>query len=262
MSELVGAGLTALAIGCFLGAPMILGHGLWRLRRPRLCLTLWYLALAIGVFSLVGAAVTTVAVGTLALQGTAVSSWPGTTAEILTGWVTLALLGPVVGIIATQAVVLVRAERVQRMLFERLVAAPGVRIERIDGVPVYIVPSDDLVAVGLRRRGPRLLVSRGVLDALTAPEVAALVAHEQAHLRGLHDVALRVAALNLACLPTHASARALSRSTALLVELAADRSAAARTTHACTASALRTLATRTTSPATARSLRLRAALLG
>ena len=105
-----------------------------------------------------------------------------------------------------------------------------------------VVASDELLALthGLRR--PRILLSTGLLDALSQPELAAVLAHERCHLRGRDPRRLlltRMLSAYACYLPSaaHAANRA-----ALRLELAADRAALAHADRTSVAAALLKLA--------------------
>ena len=253
---LIGVGVVAFAV-----APRVLGHGRWRLRHPQLCLTLWYVVFLGGVASSVVAAVLSVISGVLAYRTTNQVPELGPTVDVIAAWLALGVSGPVLSVVLTQVGAMVVTERQSRSRFSRLTQCEGCRPQVISGIEAWVVPGPDITAVSLRRRGPQIAVTSAVVELLSPAELVALLEHERAHLRGLHDIAARLAALNAACLPSMLTPRSLSRSTALLVELAADQAAARRTSTSTTISALRTLAAACTSTAEATTLELRAALL-
>lgn len=91
-------------------------------------------------------------------------------------------------------------------------------------------------------RQSRLVLSQGVLDALPADQLDAVVAHEEAHLRGRHDLLLEFFAVVTRAVPGPLrSAEALAE-VRLLVEALADRAAVRRSGEVATARALITLA--------------------
>lgn len=86
-------------------------------------------------------------------------------------------------------------------------------------VPVaYCVP-------GLRRS--RVVVSAGMLGALGEDEVAAVLAHERAHLRARHDLVLEAFSALRQAFPRWVSSAAALAEVRLLVEVLADRAAVA-----------------------------------
>ncbi len=91
-------------------------------------------------------------------------------------------------------------------------------------------------------RRSRLVLTQGVLDALPAEQLDAVVAHEEAHLRGRHDLLLEFFEVITRAVPGPLrSAEALAE-VRLLVEALADRAAVHRSGEVATARALLTLA--------------------
>lgn len=85
---------------------------------------------------------------------------------------------------------------------------------------------------------PRVVVSRGALATLAADELAAVLAHERAHVRGRHDLVVRPFAAWEATFPFLRPARAATAAVSLLVEMLADDVAARRTSPRSLARAL------------------------
>jgi Peptidase family M48 len=113
-------------------------------------------------------------------------------------------------------------------------SAGGVRVRLLDHplAAAYCLP-------GLR---PRIVVSRGVIDALSRAELCAVVAHERAHARGRHDLVIQPFRAWRQTFPFLAAGRAALAAVELLVELAADNAAVRRGHRAPLASALQALA--------------------
>ena len=249
--------LTLIVLGSFAGAPHLLGRGGWRLRRPRLCLTLWYGLFLTGTACSVAAIVSSVVLGVRARTAAQGRAWPGPTADTIAAWIALGLAGAVLSLVGTKAAAMLVAERRLRSDFTRLTQHARCRRERIAGLTVHVLNSDGFVVCALRRRGGELIVSTAVTQRLSAAELYALLEHERAHLRGLHDIATRLAALNAGCLPGFLTPVSMSRTTALLIELIADQDAVRRTCRRDVAGALSKLA----DLAHDDTMRLRAALL-
>jgi Zn-dependent protease with chaperone function len=91
-------------------------------------------------------------------------------------------------------------------------------------------------------RGSRVVLSQGVLDALPDDQLAAVVAHEEAHLRGRHDLLLEFFSVAHAAVPTRLRSEAAIAEVRLLIEALADRAAARRSGEVATARALVALA--------------------
>jgi Zn-dependent protease with chaperone function len=110
------------------------------------------------------------------------------------------------------------------------------------GGRVRVVQHPTPTAYCIPGRGSRVVLSQGVLDALPDDELDAVIAHEEAHLRGRHDLLLEFFSVAHASVPGPLrSAEALSE-VRLLVEALADRAAARRSGEVATARALVSLA--------------------
>ena len=139
----------------------------------------------------------------------------------------LALLAQLCGVLIVSTTAVIRARRRQRALLALLARgdpkAPGALVVDHPAAAAYCLP-------GLRSR---IVVSVGALDLLRPAELAAVLAHERAHLRERHDlVVLPFTALRRAfgwsqiCADAH-------QSVALLIEmLADDRALRARSARA------------------------------
>ena len=91
-------------------------------------------------------------------------------------------------------------------------------------------------------RGSRVVLSQGVLDALPDDQLDAVVAHEEAHLRGRHDLLLEFFSVAHAAVPGPLRSQSALSEVRLLVEALADRAAARRSGEVPTARALVALA--------------------
>jgi Zn-dependent protease with chaperone function len=109
-----------------------------------------------------------------------------------------------------------RARRRHRMLLSLTARedphVPGVRILDHPGATAYCVP-------GLRSE---VVVSAGALRLLSKDELAAVLAHEDAHVRERHDLVLLPFAALRRAIPWARIVRDAQASVALLVEMAAD----------------------------------------
>ena len=251
------AGLVGMALLLAMPVPNALARARWPARSPRVGLVVWQAVGLSGGLSVLGAGLT-LAAGSLSdqwLRG--LSAIPGGWTRLgVPGWagivLTLAVgiwLATVAAVSTTRVVVARRAHRrkldavtepavagVAAQCSVRsggsrvapwtgagsLTALPeGVRLVEHAHAAVYCLP-------GIR---PRVVVSRGTLQALDDAEVTAVLAHERAHARGHHDLVIQPF---VAWQETFPFLRAASRSVAaveLLVELLAD-GVARRTSHA------------------------------
>ena len=128
----------------------------------------------------------------------------------------LALLAVLIGVLLAALWQTLRARHRHRRLLA-LVAredphVPGVRILDHPGATAYCVP-------GLRSE---VVVSAGALRLLSRDELAAVLAHEDAHVRERHDLVLLPFAALRRAIPWSRIVRDAQSSVALLVEMAAD----------------------------------------
>jgi Peptidase family M48 len=118
-------------------------------------------------------------------------------------------------LVAASAAVL-RARRRQRALLSLLAhgdpKVPGALVVDSPAAAAYCVP-------GLRSR---IVISAGTLALLDQAELAAVLAHERAHLRERHDLVLLPFTALRRAFPRSASARRAHGAVALLVEMLAD----------------------------------------
>ena len=236
------ATLVGIAFLAFLGAPSLLGRGDWRIRHPELCLRAWAGLFAVGLGCAAAGVAVAVVIGVTERLALVRHGWLGPTSRVVAAWIALGLAGGVMSLVGTKVAAMVVTERRLRADFDRLTAEATTRRQIIAGLSVHIVEGHQPIACSLRRRGGQVLISTAVSHGLGPRQLAALVAHEHAHLRGLHDVICRVAALNAACLPGFLTPVVMQQSTRLLIELAADRSAARRVGPATMAATLRSMA--------------------
>jgi Zn-dependent protease with chaperone function len=128
----------------------------------------------------------------------------------------VALLGLLVWILAAAAAAVFRARHRQRTLLGLLAhddpKVPGALVVDHPAAAAYCVP-------GLRSA---IVISVGALDLLDADELAAVLAHERAHLRARHDLVLLPFTALLRAFRWSAIARAANADVALLVEMLAD----------------------------------------
>lgn len=197
------AGLALLLAG---PVPSRLARASWPARRPAAALVLWQ-AIGLG--------------GGLALLGTfavlaAVPSvrWFGIAAFAAT-------LLWLVGVLVTSTARVVLARRRHRYLLDLLAERDraGVTVLAHSAPAAYSVPG----------RRSRIVVSQGAFDRLSTDEVAAVIAHEQAHLRQHHDLVVQPFVAWRRSFPFLAAAAAAARTVEQLVEFLADDAARSRT---------------------------------
>lgn len=154
-------------------------------------------------------------------------------------WLVGAAAGVVVMTLLVTAVPRLRQHRDLR----RATAAALVRAadEGPGPIPVVVVDAAWPVALGLPGAEPRIVLSSRLCEELPPAQLAAVVAHEEAHLRWRHAGVARCVALAPLLLPGWAAARAWETEAIRLMELVADDAAGRFAGLAHAAAALRSL---------------------
>jgi Zn-dependent protease with chaperone function len=230
MTGLADAALLAVvAIGSAVGASALI-RARWPRRSPAAAILLWQaLGLASGlaaVGTLVGLAAPGsnnggVVRGALRLGMLFPYRVDGTSAVILALRLAclaagLALLGSLCWVLLAAAAAALHARRRQRALLTLLAhgdpKVPGALVVDYPTAAAYCLP-------GLRSR---IVVSVGTLQLLGRGELAAVLAHERAHLRERHDLVLLPFTALRRAFPRSATCTDAHRAVALLVEMLAD----------------------------------------
>src|SRR5262245_7152677 len=130
----------------------------------------------------------------------------------------LALLASLCWVLLAASVAALQARRRQRALLTLLAhgdpKVPGALVVDYPSAAAYCLP-------GLRSRS-RIVVSVGALELLGRGELAAVLAHERAHLRERHDLVLLPFTALRRAFPRSATCTGAQRAVALLVEMLAD----------------------------------------
>lgn len=234
----IGACFAVAALAWWAG-PRLLTLGRWQVRFPRLALAAWHTALGIGLLALAGSIVAAVAT-TLSTQHTADATMG--IVETIAGWLALATFGAGLVIIGTGSDELVGAGR---RTFGEVLSLPHRREPLDRGAELIVCRSDEPFACAIPGPAAAVVVSTRLREIVTPAQLRAVVAHERAHLRSRHYLAIRVAELHRSCLPSSQASRQLLRATTLLVELIADDHAARRAGVVHLANALVTVASHT-----------------
>jgi Zn-dependent protease with chaperone function len=229
MTGLADAALLAVvAIGSAFGASALV-RARWPRRSPAAAILLWQaLGLASGlaaVGTLIGLAVPGsnggVVRGALRLGMLFPFRVDGTSAVILALRLTclaagLALLGSLCWVLLAAAAAALHARRRQRALLTLLAhgdpKVPGALVVDYPTAAAYCLP-------GLRSQ---IVVSVGTLQLLGRGELAAVLAHERAHLRERHDLVLLPFTALRRAFPRSVTCTDAHRAVALLVEMLAD----------------------------------------
>jgi Zn-dependent protease with chaperone function len=235
--------LTALLLGTLgltlsLVVPGVLAGARWPDRAPAAAVVLWQAVTLAGVLCALGVVLAgpeelVRAIGTG--RPVAVAALIG--ALTVAAVIVIRLLGSLAGVSyrsrarrarhRTLVDLLDRAER-RRDLDVADLDLTGLRV--LDGaLPLaYCVPG----------RSPRVVLSGGALDVLDHRQVAAVVAHEQAHLRHRHEVVMESFTAFHRAVPAPLRSRAPLDAVRLLLEMVADDAAARRTGPAAVRAAL------------------------
>src|SRR5436190_19307704 len=130
----------------------------------------------------------------------------------------LVLLASLCWVLLAASVAALQARRRQRALLTLLAhgdpKVPGALVVDHPSAAAYCLP-------GLRSRS-RIVVSVGALELLGRGELAAVLAHERAHLRERHDLVLLPFTALRRAFPKSATCTGAQRAVALLVEMLAD----------------------------------------
>ncbi len=244
---MVTTGLLAFAIVLTVLAPRMAGAA-WADRAPRLAVCAWQ-ATSVGIVLATVLAGVTLLVPASAISGgvaavldacatmiASVYSSPGQVPGIVLGGLLAVVLPSRLALVAARQVARDRAER-RRLRSSVLL---GGRHSPLLGA--HVLQSGQAAAFCIPGRHRTIVLTSAALEGLSADELAGVLAHERAHLRGRHHVpvaAARILGRAFPRLPVFAHARA---ETERLVELIADDAAACEVDRVEVASALVSLA--------------------
>jgi Zn-dependent protease with chaperone function len=245
----LGCALVLYAVATMIAVPRALAGRRWAFRNPRTALGIWLVGLTSGVLAvltslalLVNEAIRLSEPGRAGDMRT--SHVAGSVAVFVLAWVLSAVVGGVGCLTVFRAVPQITdIARTRRAVLSELrrTAWADVVSDRVVLCCSGAVPA--VLSIPGRHGG--IVVSSTVRDVLSEAELAAAVEHERAHLRAHHSLVMQIACLHRSCMPTMASALAFERAITVLVELAADDSAARRCGTGVTAAALTKLSTLT-----------------
>jgi Zn-dependent protease with chaperone function len=245
----VGVALVLYAALAGVVGPIAVRRAGWPLRAPRLGATAvlalaWSVPLALvlaGMTLALPASSLTIDIGHLIgaclNRLRAAYGSPRGAAVVLTGQaLSLAVLTRVLWA-AARLVVSRRTERRRHRLLIRLAGRP------MPEASAVVLDSPAAAAYSIAGRHPAVVVTSGVVDALSAQQLDAVLAHEQAHLQARHHRRLSAAAVAARSLPFVPLLRDTPGLTARLLEMEADQLAADRHEPRVLASALVAVAT-------------------
>ncbi|MEV6157949.1 M56 family metallopeptidase [Nonomuraea sp. NPDC052129] len=241
--------LVVYAVGAATVLPRLLVKAAWAERAPRLAISMWLAADISAVLSAVMAALSAAIPGDAVGHGLArlfevckqflghgsdvdVASAGFRLAVLVSGFITARTVFCVIRVLLTS--------RRERARHSEMLSLLGRRDGELDAV---VLEYDEPLAYCLPGRANKAVITTAALHALPPEHVAAVLAHERAHLRGRHHLLLALAeglAKAFPALPLFATAKA---EVARLVELRADDVAAGQHPRLHLAAALVGLAT-------------------
>jgi Zn-dependent protease with chaperone function len=205
-------------------------------RRPRTVLWAWMISLSMALSSL------TLALGVLIARALThhVTHVPGHSAispllDVVAGWLAIAVLGILLFRLGAAGAEL-RAETRERVQRLTPLLGSATAIE-VDQRRVLVVPSD-LRVVGAVPTLRSVLVTTGVMDALTEDQLRAALDHEFAHVRGNHTLVRAIGSLAVATAPGISASENMAQAARITTELIADDVASATWGDATVAQAL------------------------
>jgi Zn-dependent protease with chaperone function len=199
--------LAVVALALAVPVPILLARADWPTRAPARALVLWQAIALAGGFSMIGA-----------LIGAGIALAPHHTlgGGILIG-TAVGLAGHLLGHLAATIASVVRSRSRHRALLELLTSPDPSRPQTL------ILDAATPVAYCLPAGFSSITVlSRGLLDRLSPAELAAVIAHERAHLTQRHDIVLVAFRAWHSALPWFPIAARAAEEVAVLVELLAD----------------------------------------
>lgn len=239
------AGMTVLLAG---PVSKSLARARWVVRAPHAALVLWQAIGLGGGLGVVTAGMTLAAADLEQRWLAGIVAVPRRWRQMgLWGWLGIAISIAVgvylVSVTIISALRVMAARRAHRTNLNHISSALGpdrAPIRRGDA-PVRLVDHPLAIAYGLPGLRHRVVLTRGALDALDADELSAVLAHEQAHARGRHDLIIQPFLAWAHIFPFLPSAQSALSAVGALVEMLADDAAVRRTGAEPLRSALRKL---------------------
>jgi Zn-dependent protease with chaperone function len=257
------AGLLVLAIVLAVPVPAALGRARWPARDPRVAIVCWQAVGLAGGLSLLGATLTLAASSLSGRWLPAISSlrhsWSRLGISGWTGMALAALIGIWLAVTAVRSTVrVVLARRQHRVRLDAVADDSSSRqIERSRPLPrstsvlvsthlpstgeLRLLDSPTAIAYCLPGLRPRIVVSQGTVAALDPAEFDAVLAHEQVHARGRHDLLVQPFIAWRQTFPFLPTAATALGAVELLIEMLADDGACRQCDPVSLGSALRRL---------------------
>lgn len=245
----LASGLAVMGVVAAGPASALLARAEWPSRSPAVALALWQAVCLCAGLSLTGAAVV-IAVEPLdiRLPGALITllrnTFDGAPLRGMNGWQVLLLViaalfaTALLAVLIRCLVLVVRRRRAHREILDLLTMPAGARPPGTVPDEVRILDHATPIAYGIPGWHTRLVLTAGLIDLLSAPQLAAVVAHERAHLRSHHDLLLLPFQAWAAALGRLPGVRAARDAVATLAEMHADDAAARQVDPRTVASAL------------------------
>ena len=225
---------TLLAL-CLVGpVPALLARAGWPIRAPRAALVLWQAIAVAAVLSAFSAGIAiasrlfvpgpdgrpTTVVGEIHRLGLPVWS-----AYVVVLGLTFMVGGRLVAAVVRGGIATRRRRAHHRMLVDILDVSRSCGHTAAGRGELRILDVEQPLAYCLPGVRSRVVVSEGALNTLGAPEIAAIISHERAHLRARHDLVLEAFTAVRAAFPRFVRSATALDAVRLLIELLADDAA-------------------------------------
>jgi Zn-dependent protease with chaperone function len=228
--EAAGLALTTVLLAGPASAALAVAR--WTARAPRAALVLWQAVGLGGGLGVLTAGLTLAAADLDRHWLPGVLAVPDRWRELgVGGWSGLALTAGVgVYLVAATVTSSLRVQAARRAHRQRLAMLSQELPQRSSSAtrheaPIRLLDHPHAVAYGLPGYRPQVVLTRGAVDALAGAELDAVLAHEQAHARGRHDLVVQPFVAWARTFPFLPSARRAVAAVGLLVELLADDAA-------------------------------------
>jgi len=233
---LTACALLALYLALTLLTPRVLASRRLLIDRPATLLRLWFTALTVASVSLLLALGIFIA-RALVHHGTHIPNHDiaGPLIDSLLGWLSIAVIGLIafrLGVAAHEARALYR--QIGDLLAPVISSAETTTVGELSA---WVVDSPQPLVAALPQ-ARRVVITSRILNDLTPPQLAAVVAHEESHLRHHHERVLALGSLVEAVAPAFLASNRMAQSCRIATELIADDDASRACGTATLASAL------------------------
>jgi Zn-dependent protease with chaperone function len=228
--------LGALGLALSLGAPALLAAARWPDRAPAAAVVLWQAITLAGVLCALGV----VLAGPEELIRAAGSGRRAGAVALIAALAVAAVI--VLRLLVSLGGVMwrSRARRARHRLLVDLLDRAEQR-HGLDVAGLRVLDGAQPLAYCVAGRSPRVVLTGGALDVLDGPQIAAVIAHEQAHLRHRHELVRESFTAFYQAVPRPLRSQAPLDAVRLLLEMIADDAAARRTGPEAVGAALRLL---------------------